>query len=256
MKYLIMLLALVTGATLQALLPAWTWLGGAQPPVLISRLSEAAARVCAELEDRVMECRMRGRADITKHLIQMCDLKFVQELTPLTTGNGPAALSPKQLLQVIDCIEGFVAVRRRALGSMSLSAQEKRPGAVLRETRRDMISRYMDVMGPKLHGVAGACGGCVCVRVEAVYVRYCYGLALPARTLPATLQSRVQLGHALHFTCRRAHGTALALPTAQPLQKKCWPAYSPSAASSCGAPSARASARTRPPTSSTSCPST
>ena len=36
MKYLIMLLALVTGATLQALLPAWTWLGGAQPPVLLA----------------------------------------------------------------------------------------------------------------------------------------------------------------------------------------------------------------------------
>jgi hypothetical protein len=56
---------------------------------------------------------------------------------------------------VIDCIEGFVAVRKRALGSMSLSPQEKRPGAVLRETRRDMITRYMDVMGPKLHSIAG-----------------------------------------------------------------------------------------------------
>ena len=52
----------------------------------------------------------------------------LQELTPLTTGNGPAALSSKQVLQVIDCIEGFVVTRRRALGSMQLSVQEKRPG--------------------------------------------------------------------------------------------------------------------------------
>ncbi len=36
MKYLVMLLALVTGATLQALLPAWTWFGGAQAPVLLA----------------------------------------------------------------------------------------------------------------------------------------------------------------------------------------------------------------------------
>jgi rod shape-determining protein MreD len=36
MKLLVMLLALITGATLQALLPAWTWLGGAQPPVLLA----------------------------------------------------------------------------------------------------------------------------------------------------------------------------------------------------------------------------
>jgi len=35
-KYLVMLLALVTGATLQALLPAWAWLGGAQAPVLLA----------------------------------------------------------------------------------------------------------------------------------------------------------------------------------------------------------------------------
>ena len=54
MKLLVMLLALVTGATLQALLPAWAWLGGAQPPVLLALVlfyawtgSRAAMLCCA-----------------------------------------------------------------------------------------------------------------------------------------------------------------------------------------------------------------
>jgi hypothetical protein len=69
-------------------------------------------------------------------------------------GVAPEKLSPKQLLQLIDCIEGFVSVRKRALGSMQLTAQEKRPGDVLRETRRDMIGQYMAVMGPRLRRIA------------------------------------------------------------------------------------------------------
>ena len=72
--------------------------------------------------------------------------RTLQELTPLTTGNGPSALSSKQVLQVIDCIEGFISIRRRALGSMQLSVQEKRPGDVLRETRRDMIGRCVTII--------------------------------------------------------------------------------------------------------------
>ena len=52
--------------------------GAGNRPVLISKLADATARACAELEDRVMECRMRARADIIKHFIQMFDLKFLQ----------------------------------------------------------------------------------------------------------------------------------------------------------------------------------
>ena len=63
-------------------------------------------------------------------------------------------MAPSQLLELIDVIEGFVATRRRALGSMTLNATEKRPGHMLRETRRDMINKYIEVMGPKLHAVA------------------------------------------------------------------------------------------------------
>jgi Exocyst complex component Sec6/PH domain len=122
--------------------------------ISISKLAEATARACGDLEDRAMECRLRGRADVVKHYITMFDLKFLQELDPLTTGNGPSQLGTKQLLQVIDCIEGFVSVRRRALGAMTLTTQEKRPGQILRETRRDMINKYMDVIGPKLHAVS------------------------------------------------------------------------------------------------------
>jgi hypothetical protein len=122
--------------------------------VVMSKLAAATTKAWAELEDRVMQCRTRGRSDVIKHLISMFDLKFLQELTPLTTGIAPSRMSPKQLLQVIDCIEGFIKVRKRALGNMSLSQQEKRPGDVLRETRRDMINRYMDTIGPKLHGIA------------------------------------------------------------------------------------------------------
>jgi rod shape-determining protein MreD len=36
MTLLVMLLALLTGAVLQALLPGWTWLGGAQSPILMA----------------------------------------------------------------------------------------------------------------------------------------------------------------------------------------------------------------------------
>ncbi|TAN36922.1 MAG: rod shape-determining protein MreD [Verrucomicrobia bacterium] len=36
MTLLVMLLVLLTGAALQALLPGWTWLGGAQPPILLA----------------------------------------------------------------------------------------------------------------------------------------------------------------------------------------------------------------------------
>jgi rod shape-determining protein MreD len=36
MTLLVMCLALLTGAALQALLPSWTWLGGAQPPLLLA----------------------------------------------------------------------------------------------------------------------------------------------------------------------------------------------------------------------------
>jgi hypothetical protein len=36
-------------------------------------------------------------------------------------------------------------VRRNVVGQLALSAQENRPGNMLRETRRDMISRYIEV---------------------------------------------------------------------------------------------------------------
>lgn len=36
MTLLVMLLALLTGAALQALLPSWRWMGGAQPPLLLA----------------------------------------------------------------------------------------------------------------------------------------------------------------------------------------------------------------------------
>ena len=36
MKLIVMFLALVTGATVQALLPAWAWFGSAQAPVLLA----------------------------------------------------------------------------------------------------------------------------------------------------------------------------------------------------------------------------
>lgn len=127
--------------------------GDGERRVDIGKLSQVTARACSELEDRAMECRMRGRGDVVKHHITMFDLKFLQELTPLTTGVGPSLLSPKQLLQVIDCIEGFIATRKRALGGMQLAPHEKRPGNVLRETRRDMITKYVEVMGPKLASV-------------------------------------------------------------------------------------------------------
>jgi len=85
--------------------------------------------------------------------VQMFDLKFLQALSPLTTGSTPSRLNPLQLLQVIDCVEGFLKVRLNAVGSLSLAAQENRPGQVLRETRRDLIVQYLEIMAPKLQGI-------------------------------------------------------------------------------------------------------
>ncbi len=107
----------------------------------MGRLTDATTKACSDLEERVMVCRMRNRADVVKHFIQaraclliaehrfnnslpqMFDLQFVQQLTALSTGHGPRLLSPKQLLQIIDCIEGFLMTRKRCLGAMTLSAQ-------------------------------------------------------------------------------------------------------------------------------------
>lgn len=72
----------------------------------------------------------------------------------MSAGATPSSLSPMQLLQLIDCIEGFLRVRTTAVGTLELSPQENRPGNVLRETRRDMIAHYVDVMAPKLHSIA------------------------------------------------------------------------------------------------------
>ncbi|MCX7006177.1 MAG: rod shape-determining protein MreD [Kiritimatiellaeota bacterium] len=54
MKQLVMLIALVTAAAAQALLPAWAWLGGAQAPVLLALVlfygfssSRARMLICA-----------------------------------------------------------------------------------------------------------------------------------------------------------------------------------------------------------------
>ena len=68
-------------------------------------------------------------------------------------GATPNTLTPLQLLQIIDCIEGFLKVRNAAVGPISLSAQENRPGSVLRETRRDLIGSYVKVMTPKLAAI-------------------------------------------------------------------------------------------------------
>lgn len=43
--------------------------------VVISKLADSVTRACAELEDRVMELRMRNRSDVIKHMIQFFDLK-------------------------------------------------------------------------------------------------------------------------------------------------------------------------------------
>ncbi len=121
--------------------------------VVISILEEATTAACAQFLERVRECRSRTRPDILKHLVQMFDLKFLQALNPLTTGSVPSRLNPLQLLQVIDCVEGFLLVRVHAVGSLHLAAQENRPGQVLRETRRDLIAQYLEIMAPKLQGI-------------------------------------------------------------------------------------------------------
>jgi hypothetical protein len=72
------------------------------PKLSLPKLIEATTRACAELEDRILECRMRSRGDIIKHFIQMLDLKFLQELSPLTTGMS-ARLSVLRSLCVISC---------------------------------------------------------------------------------------------------------------------------------------------------------
>jgi len=50
-------------------------------------------------------------------------------------------------------VESFLKMRAGAVGSLSLTVQENRPGSVLRETRRDMVAKYVHVMAPKLRNI-------------------------------------------------------------------------------------------------------
>lgn len=63
------------------------------PKVVISKLSEATTRACGIFLERVRESRSRTRPDLVKHLVQMFDLKFLQELNPLTTGKDSCTLT-------------------------------------------------------------------------------------------------------------------------------------------------------------------
>jgi hypothetical protein len=75
--------------------------------------------------------------------------------SPSIAGSTPSRLNPLQLLQVIDCIEGFLRVRSAAVGPLQLTQSENRPGQVLRETRRDVIEKYLEVMAPRLQSEYG-----------------------------------------------------------------------------------------------------
>lgn len=46
--------------------------------VLLSKIAAAVRAAMAALDDRVMECHTRRRADVIKHHIQMFDLRFLQ----------------------------------------------------------------------------------------------------------------------------------------------------------------------------------
>ena len=59
----------------------------------------------------------------------------------MTTGMAPSVLSPKQLLSVIDCLEGFLVTRKRYLGKMELASNEKGAAGQLREVRRGVVAR-------------------------------------------------------------------------------------------------------------------
>ena len=123
--------------------------------VVISKLVRATTKACAELEDRVMELRMRDRGEVIKHFLQFFDQMFLNELTALTSGRAAESLSGKQILQLIDCIEGYGNVRKRSLGTnLQLSAQEQRPWQLLLESRQFLIQCYMETMGPKLHSIS------------------------------------------------------------------------------------------------------
>jgi hypothetical protein len=123
--------------------------------VVISKLVKATTKACAELEDRVMELRMRERNEVIKHFLQFFDQMFLNELTALTTGRAAESLSGKQILQLIDCIEGYGNVRKRSLGTnLQLSSQEQRPWQLLLESRQFLIQCYMETMGPKLHSIS------------------------------------------------------------------------------------------------------
>jgi len=128
---------------------------GGEKKVVISKLVRATTKACAELEDRVMELRMRERSEVIKHFIQFFDQMFLNELTALTSGRAAENLSGKQILQLIDCIEGYGNVRKRSLGTnLQLSPQEQRPWQLLLESRQFLIQCYMETMGPKLHSIS------------------------------------------------------------------------------------------------------
>lgn len=96
-------------------------IGDGRQRVVIPKLLAAVSTACAVFKERVRECRVRSRADVIKHLVKMTDIRFLQELDPLTTGTVPSRLLPQQLLALIDCVEGILRARTEAIGGLNLA---------------------------------------------------------------------------------------------------------------------------------------
>lgn len=125
---------------------------GSGKKINMAKLSKAVLSAVGVLEERVLEAKARNRPDVAKHLITFSDTRMLQELDPQIIESASSS-SSLAILQLLDCIETYIAVRRKLQQDLTLTATEARPGLVLRENRRTVIEMYVSHMAPRLHEV-------------------------------------------------------------------------------------------------------
>ncbi len=122
-------------------------------PGVIKKLLDCATTAMEVLLERCAECRLRKRPDVAKFLVRSFDVTFNHTLGSLTTGHAPSLLKPAQLLQLLDCIEGYLAARGEALGGAQLGEAEGGAGGELREQRAALADIYLSHIKKKLRDI-------------------------------------------------------------------------------------------------------
>ena len=128
----------------------------AQRAKTIEALLSATSAAAAALQERCAEARRRGRFDVVRHFVRNFDTAFCMVLSNLTAGNEPAKLSPKALLQLLDCVEGYMSARASALGAQALDEGESAAAEEVEAARTLLAERYLTVSQGLVHQIVTA----------------------------------------------------------------------------------------------------